>query len=49
MPRLSSRRVIVTKSNASIVERARGRLAGAEAFFDKPPHPGKLQKLLHKV
>lgn len=41
--------VIVTKAQASLGERARGWLAGAKGFFDKPPHPGKLQDLLHKV
>ena len=41
--------VIFTKSNATIVERVWGRISGAEGFFDKPPHPGKLQRLLYKV
>lgn len=41
--------VIVTKSNASIAERMRARLAGAEGLLDKPPHPGKLQDLLYRV
>lgn len=41
--------VIVTKARASLGERARGRFAGLAGFFDKPPHPGKLQDLLHKV
>lgn len=41
--------VIVTKARASVGERARGWFAGAKGFFDKPPHPGKLQDLLHKV
>lgn len=41
--------VIVTKSNASTAERLRAWLAGAEGFLDKPPHPGKLQDLLHRV
>lgn len=41
--------VIVTKAQASLGERARGWFAGAKGFFDKPPHPGKLQDLLHKV
>ena len=41
--------VIVTKARASLGERARGWFAGAKGFFDKPPHPGKLQDLLHKV
>ncbi|NPC54350.1 response regulator [Caenimonas soli] len=41
--------VIVTKARASWGERARGWFAGAKGFFDKPPHPGKLQDLLHKV
>lgn len=41
--------VIVTKSQASVAERLRGWFGGAEGFFDKPPHPGKLQDLLHKV
>jgi CheY-like chemotaxis protein len=41
--------VIVTKARASLGERARGWFAGAKGFFDKPPHPGKLQDLLHRV
>jgi CheY-like chemotaxis protein len=41
--------VIVTKARASVGERARAWFAGAKGFFDKPPHPGKLQDLLHKV
>lgn len=41
--------VIVTKAQASLGERARGWFAGAKGFFDKPPHPGKLQDLLHRV
>lgn len=41
--------VIVTKAQASRGERARGWFAGAKGFFDKPPHPGKLQDLLHRV
>jgi CheY-like chemotaxis protein len=41
--------VIVTKARASIAERVRARFSGARGFFDKPPHPGKLQDLLHKV
>ncbi len=41
--------VIVTKARASVGDRARGWVAGAKGFFDKPPHPGKLQDLLHKV
>ena len=41
--------VIVTKAHASLGERARAWFAGAKGCFDKPPHPGKLQDLLHKV
>jgi CheY-like chemotaxis protein len=41
--------VIITKDNASLVERARAWFGGAEAFFDKPPHPGKLHDLLRKI
>lgn len=41
--------VIVTKSRASWLERLRGRAAGAQAFMDKPPDPGRLQELLEKV
>lgn len=41
--------VIITKDHASLVERARAWFGGAEAFFDKPPHPGKLHDLLRKV
>lgn len=41
--------VIVTKADASIGERLRARFNGAKGFFDKPPHPGKLQGLLEKM
>jgi CheY-like chemotaxis protein len=41
--------VIITKDHASLVERARAWFGGAEAFFDKPPHPGKLHDLLRKI
>jgi CheY-like chemotaxis protein len=41
--------VIITKDGASLVERARAWFGGAEAFFDKPPHPGKLHDLLRKI
>jgi CheY-like chemotaxis protein len=40
--------VIVTKPRASAGERLRARLAGA-ALLDKPPDPGRLQRLLQKV
>ena len=41
--------LIVTKATASMPERFRAWLSGAEAFMVKPPHPGKLQDLLEKV
>jgi CheY-like chemotaxis protein len=41
--------VIVTKAHASIPERLRAWLGGVDGVFDKPPHPGKLQDLLHRV
>ncbi|MEO7391997.1 MAG: response regulator [Ramlibacter sp.] len=41
--------VVVTKVKPSLVDRARGHFSGAEAFFSKPPDPGKLQALLEKV
>ena len=41
--------VILTKANASVPERLRAWFSGAEGLFGKPPHPGKLQDLLHKV
>ncbi len=41
--------VIVTKYEASMPERVRGWFVGAQGFFDKPPHPGKLHDLLQKV
>lgn len=43
------RHVIVTKAGASIAERLRAWFAGAQGFLDKPPHPGKLKDLLHRV
>lgn len=42
-------KVIVTKQQPSLAERARARFAGVAGFFDKPPHPGKLHALLAKV
>jgi CheY-like chemotaxis protein len=41
--------LIVTKSAASMPERFRGWLSGAEGFLGKPPHPKKLQRLLRRV
>jgi CheY-like chemotaxis protein len=41
--------VIITKADASVGERLRAKFNGAKAFFDKPPHPGKLQLLLQKM
>jgi CheY-like chemotaxis protein len=41
--------VVVTKSGASVGERIRAWFVGTEAFFDRPPDPGKLQDLLQKV
>ena len=41
--------VIVSKSHASMAERVRAWFGGAQGCFDKPPHPGKLQDLLHRV
>jgi CheY-like chemotaxis protein len=41
--------VIITKDNASVLERARAWIGGAEAFFDKPPHPGKLHDVLRRI
>lgn len=41
--------VILTKQHASITERLRAWMTGAEAFFEKPPHPEKLKDLLQKV
>ncbi|MDP3759949.1 MAG: response regulator [Ramlibacter sp.] len=41
--------VIVSKSRASMAERVRAWLGGAEGCFDKPPHPGRLQDLLQRV
>lgn len=41
--------LIFTKSQASLGERLRARFGGAQAFLDKPPHPGKLQELLEQV
>ena len=41
--------LIVNKKDASLIERARGHFAGTDGFFDKPPHPGKLNRLLRKV
>ena len=40
--------VIMTKEEASIGERIRARLTGAEAFLNKPPHPDQLQALLDR-
>jgi CheY-like chemotaxis protein len=41
--------VIVTKHRPTLGERVRAWMAGAEGFFDKPPHPAKLEALLQKV
>lgn len=41
--------VIVTKGGASLLERIRGRIAGVDGFFTKPPHPARLHSLLLRV
>ncbi|MBG9387113.1 response regulator transcription factor [Caenimonas aquaedulcis] len=41
--------LIVTKSGTSLADSVRGWLSGAQAFLPKPPHPGKLQRLLRRV
>lgn len=41
--------LIVTKDKPSFAERVRAWFAGAEGFFDKPPHPGKLHDLLQRI
>lgn len=41
--------VIVTKDRATVTERVRAMFSNADGFFLKPPHPGKLNKLLRRV
>lgn len=41
--------VLVVAANRSLLVRLKGWLAGVQAVLAKPPHPGKLQKLLRKV
>lgn len=41
--------VIATKPAATLAERWRARLAGAQALLDQPPSPGRLQDLLERV
>ena len=41
--------VIVTKDQASVSERIRAHFSGVEGFFNKPPHPGRLADLLHRI
>lgn len=41
--------VVVTKRGATLGERLRAWLKGLSGFFDKPPHPGKLQSLLERA
>ncbi|MDB5871025.1 MAG: response regulator [Ramlibacter sp.] len=43
------RHVIVTKDQTTVPERIRAWRAGAEGFFQKPPHPERLHNLLRKV
>ena len=41
--------VIVTKFEPSVGERVRAWFSGIEGFFNKPPHPGRLQSLLQRM
>lgn len=41
--------LVVTKARATGADRLRARLNGVEGFFDKPPHPAQLSRLLQKV
>ncbi len=45
----SLKHVIVTKDRATVAERVRAMFSSADGFFLKPPHPGKLNKLLRRV
>lgn len=47
--RPSIKHLIFTKPQASLGERLRAWIGGAQAFLDQPPHPGKLRDLLRKV
>jgi CheY-like chemotaxis protein len=42
-------KIIMTKTRPSLGERVRARFGGANACFEKPPHPGKLRDLLEGV
>ncbi len=41
--------IIITKADVSLADRLRGWFAGADAFFGKPPHPGRLHERLVKI
>ncbi len=36
-------------SRSGVIDKMRARMAGADAFLSKPPHPGELAKLLERV
>jgi len=39
----------LTKAGLSLAERLRARLAGAQAFLEHPPHPGRLKRWLSRI
>lgn len=43
------RHLAMTKAGLSLAERLRARLAGAQAFLEHPPHPGRLQEWLSRI
>jgi CheY-like chemotaxis protein len=42
-------KLIVTVDHPTLFDRLRARFAGITGFFEKPPHPGKLHRLLRQV
>jgi CheY-like chemotaxis protein len=42
-------RIYIITSRSGVINKMRARMAGADAFLSKPPHPGELAQLLEQV
>jgi CheY-like chemotaxis protein len=42
-------RIYIITSRSSVIDKLRAKMAGADAFLSKPPHPGELAELLAQL
>jgi CheY-like chemotaxis protein len=42
-------RIYIITSRSSVIDKMRAKMAGADAFLSKPPHPGELADLLEQL